>query len=443
MLAGRIFAVTGAGSPIEGALLYLLSISVWFSALFDFHFEHLIFPIFFLGVLASRRRGIVAHLTALTCGVFLCMVKEPYALMASGFGFYLILNRRWYFTGLLLIAVSVVYFLTVTQVIIPYYSGGQLSGALWSRAYGYLGNSVSDMILTIFSDPMRPIEAAMSSRKVLYVLALGGAFGFVFVRAPTAIVPALPILALSLLSLNPNHSYLGNQYSVGVMAPLFAASANALGMASTEFRLLMKRVALCCSLIILVLFGPAPISRLFVQDATYSFGASAYLPTQRDGWVQRTIEQIVPADPRVVVSTQNSLVTRRLAVRFDLVAFPEGILSPFNSLESSKSGVFESVLAALSDSKGEAGVVKRTADWVVIDRKRATYLKDQDCGWRYGVCADVDVQWRFNDLVANLDASFEKIFSMDGLEIYKRRVTTSGHTLPKSGLCPQPCIASP
>ena len=421
LLAGRLFAAFDAGRPVEGAVIYLLSIPVWFSALFDFHYEHLIFPILFAGMLATRGDGWSARLTALGAGLLLCLVKEPYPLMAIGFGLYLILARRWFVEGAVLIILAAGYFLTVTGTIIPYFSGGQLSGELWSSAFGYLGDSISAMLGTMIANPILPISAMLTPHKLLYVFGLGGAVGFVFLRAPAATLPALPILAISLISENPSHSYLGNQYAVGVAAPLFVATAIALGKTSPATRLWAKRLVFLTSFVFLMLFGPAPISRLFIQNATFTYGASAYLPSERDGWINDTIAKTVPADLDTVVATQNVVLTPRLATRFDLVAFPTGVFEPFTTLKDRTGSVLASFFVALADTGGSAALDQRFADWVVLDRKRPLYLNDKGCGWLYGACTDPTQQARFATEAARLPEAFEQVFSEDGLEIYRRR----------------------
>jgi len=58
------------------ALAYMLNFGVWYNALFDFHFDHLAIPILFIFFLSTERNQ---HYKAVLAGLFLLLVKEPYA----------------------------------------------------------------------------------------------------------------------------------------------------------------------------------------------------------------------------------------------------------------------------------------------------------------------------------------------------------------------------
>lgn len=421
-LAGRVFARTGAGAPIDGALLFCLSISVWFSALFEFHFEHLLFPLFFLAFLASLDESLRGRLVALLCGLLICLVKETYALMAAGFGVYLIAARRWYLTGALLALAGLGYFLAITGTVIAFHTRGLGSGEIWGSAFGHLGGGggVGAMLAYVLTHPVEMAATMLQPRKLMYLAALGGAFALLWLRRPLVLLAAAPVLGLSLISANPNHSYLGAQYSVGVVAPLFCATALSLAGLAPIWRGRLLNLAFAASAVVLALFGPAPISRLFLQDTTFAYGASAYRPTERDRWIAQTIERTIPPDPALAISVQNNVVTDRVTRRRALMAFPAGAFEPFRLAEPHR----ESLVSALWRPFWETGSAKvgaLQADWIVLDLRRPLDLADRGCDFRSGQCRDVDATARFRAELARLPALYDTVVDQDDLMILRRR----------------------
>lgn len=420
LLAGVLWRFYGAGRLIDGALLYLLSISVWFNALFDFHFEHLIFPAFLGAALAAEINGRWSAVLVVLCALILCMTKEVYPLMAVGLGLHLILGKRRYVLGVLVLVMSLGYFLAVTGLVIPHYAGGAAAPALWNKAFGYLGGNFREMLGTIFTQPLMVARELASPRKLLYVTAILGAFAFVGLRAPSLLLPAAPILAIALLSRNPNHFYLGNQYTAGVVAPMFAATALAVGRLPQLWRVTVGRIAMAASLVVLVLFSPSPLSRLFLQNATWSYGWSAFLPRERDDWVRTMVAATVPAASDVVVSVQNSVVTSALTNRHVLLPFPAGVFAPVEIVKPRQRSMPAALAEALT-APAPAERVTATADWAVLDLSQPLFLLDQGCEWRFGRCEDQAFVAEFEAALARLPADFDLVFNEDRLQIWRRR----------------------
>ena len=431
LVAGLVWRRAGAGEPLTGALIFLLSASVWWNAIFDFHFEHLVFPIMLGAMLLSWSDRSSRLWAAAGLALTLCLVKEAYTLTAAAFGLYLIVGRRSLLPGLVAFVLGLGAFFLLTGEVIADWTGGTNAGGLWTGAFGHLGDSVGEMIVTIVTEPLRVLQTIIDPRKILSLFVLGVPFLFLFLLSPLALIPAVPALALSLLSQNPSHYYIATQYSAGVMPVLFCASALTLGQRRLPFREFLTPGILLSSLAVLVAFGPTPISRLFLQDRSFSFGASAYLPSARDNRIRQLIADTIPADPTIVVATQNTLVTREIAARRMLLAFPHGVFEPVTPPIAVEENVVTAAAGALASPP--VATEPLLADYVVLDLEREWYVADEGCGWRDGRCERADVAQRFEETLERLRGTFRLLVEEDGLLIYERvRDASSAETRAES-----------
>lgn len=390
--------------PECGVLLYLLSFSTWFAALFEFHFEHLIFPIVFMFFLVLEREDVWStRALALLLGLMLCLVKEVYPLSAAMLGFYLILVKRWNGVGLILVVGALIYFLVAIQVLIPRFSDAAEPGALWSSGFGHLGKSLGEITSTVFSNPFAILTEILSTpRKLLYALVLFGSMAFLPLGQPLVLLPALPILAISLLSRNENHYYLGHQYTVLVTAVLLVAVAKTLVCLDARRQRRALAAALVTAILVQISFGPSPISRLFWSSRIFSYHWSAYLANDHDRKLKQAIEEHVPHDNKIVVSMQNAINTDRLSNRSIALSFPDGI--------------FEiPATAARTDSIP-------SADIVVLDRTRPLSFRDKICVYEpTKVCEDAGFLARYDEAIIRLRSSFNVLYDEAGILIARRR----------------------
>lgn len=395
-------------APAAGALLYLLSISAWFAAMFEFHFEHLIFPLifgFFLVIELSER--LWAQLLAVLLGLLLCMVKETYPLSAAMLGIYLIVAKRWFVAGTVLFLLSLTYFFVITLIAIPYFSGGAGTGQLWKSGFGHLGSSITEILSNVLTHPDALLWEILSTpRKLLYVGALFGALAFLPLRRPLTLLPALPIIGISLLSHNFHHYYLGHQYTVAVTATLLVAAAQALTAWSHTVQLRWITAMLTATVVSQVAFGPSPISRLFWSPNIFIYHWTAYCLDDHDLQLKKAIEELIPDDDGVAVSMQNAINTDRLTNRSLAFAFPDGVFTPV-------------VTAAGHESHSPPRTA--LADYVVLDRRRPLSFNDEICPFdRAFICKDAAFVARFEDMLKRVKANFTVLYDNDGAIIAKR-----------------------
>ncbi len=439
VLYGRLWQVLGDGTGVVGSALMAVSITVWSNDLFDYHFEHFLFVLYPLFFLRLEAKGRYCSVELIAIALAICCVKENYALTALGLGLYVAIARpQQRITGALIMVAAGAYFIAATMWIIPMFSEGRQSGDLWREAFSYLGNTPVEIAASVAQRPWVIVTETLSStRKIIFLLAIVGPFAVTLWRAPLLLIPALPNLAIVLLSQSANHSYLANQYTAAVALPVLVAMAYAMagrGFAADvapasaggagSARLVREpflALAFGGSVAVLLLFGLAPGSRLFLSPSAWSFNAAAYLPTARDAMVRKAIADHVPADRSIVVASQNVLHTGRLSLRTHSLPFPQSVFTPLSVLKSAALATHGSGAAPAAGAPprranaAEAAARGQVyADYVVLDLKRPWYIADRlaEPGTAQGD--------EFMTLVGQLGQEFTLAFESDRLQIWRR-----------------------
>ncbi|HWB29416.1 MAG TPA: DUF2079 domain-containing protein [Vicinamibacterales bacterium] len=230
---------------------YALFWGIQRTALSDFH--ELAFAPLLLGLaVLAALRGRWGRLWIYVC--LICLTKEDLVPFLGGLGLYLTwtgAKRR----GLLLIVTSIVAFLGIMTVVIPWLNGGQPSA--------YAGQ-YADLLARPWLIPVRLLTPMDKSETVLFWL-----LPFLFLPLFSSLsVLAVPIAIARLLSPNPNHWGHGGHYSAP-LAPLLAmAAGDALSkisgrIADSVVRARAGRViAILCVLSSALVPGHQPLLRL-------------------------------------------------------------------------------------------------------------------------------------------------------------------------------------
>lgn len=238
-------AVPEAEAAILAAayLLYPLTFNV---NLYDFHPEVVAIPGILAAVLAARqsRFGWFCFwvLLVLSCKVVL-------SLTVAAMGVWLLLGerKRWY--GLLALAAGVAWFLIATQFFIPRYSGIEAAGVF---RYGYLGNSLLEIVRNLFIKPYLLFGQVFSWNTLAYLLLLflPVAWGM---AAPSLIflIPALPTLAINILSESAAQRNLVQHYSVPLLPFLFLAAIATFAARKAWIKNRRLILAWCCACFLL------------------------------------------------------------------------------------------------------------------------------------------------------------------------------------------------
>jgi len=287
------------------------------------------------------------------------------------------------------------------------------------------------------------MEIFSNSGKMIYCLTLFGALAFIPLFSPLELLPAVPILGISLLSRLDNFYGIGHHYTAGLIAPMIVAFALGYPKAENAFSMLTRRFVidekarkifswgiLGWMVFVHILISPSPISRLFLTNKVWSYGFEAYIPDVRDKMIKDALKKYIPADPQVPVSSQNTLNWGHLAHRKYYFAFPGGVTEPVGTPDFAK-----------KISK------KIWAEYVIIDIKRPWFLVDKGCGWQTGEpvllsdedverlglkenpgplkwvsCASQEFREDFLDAIVQTKKVFDVVFEQDGFMILKRAV---------------------
>jgi uncharacterized membrane protein len=259
------------GYPLLWVLVYFLFVPLAYINLYDFHevafsVAPLGFALYFLE--RGRRLWFVLFL------VFTFFVKEEMALVGAGFGAYALLGKRDWKLGLAVLAGSLLAFVAVIQIAIPFFAGGQAYPYIGLR-YAPVGGSPGGILKTLVTDPLRIVRALLQPKKIYFFVAIFGPVVGLSAIAGWAALVLLPTLGYLLLSnYEPQYSFT-SQYSAPLI-PLIVGTA-ILGLArlpKSATRSVMGAVV-ASSLVFSWAFGDMPFSRkfdpsLFVTQTRYA-----------------------------------------------------------------------------------------------------------------------------------------------------------------------------
>ncbi|MFU2209400.1 DUF2079 domain-containing protein [Solidesulfovibrio sp. C21] len=427
------------------ALAYALYFPVWTNALFDFHLDHLLIPILFAFLVAAtsgRPR------LAFVLGLLPCLVKEPYALTTIFCGAYLAFVAGERKPGWWLMLFGALYFYVATAWIVPYCTADGGLGAA-SGGYAWLGGGPGAAFATCLLHPLTVLgEMFGVAGKWKYLGFLFGALLFFPLFRPKFLLPAVPALALALLSTQPNYYGWANHYTAGAAGALFFAFCEVLG----PVRILARQSGIGVRQFGLVLFtalavghvllAPSPVSRLFWATDNFAFSMEAYEPTARDAAILSEILKAVPRDPDMPVVAQNTLNWGALAERLDYNSFPLGVFTPHPVRDLSKASLGD-FWKFVRTGKTDLPVRSWQAQYVLLDLTRPWFVLDKGCEFQNGACRDKDVAREFSALVDRAKAELETVYDQGGFLILRRHQPKPAPAPAAPTAAPQPAGEAP
>ena len=205
--------------------IYLLYPVVFNINLFDFHPEVIALPALLAAILAARLNKIIwfcsAVLLVLSC-------KAVLSLTVAATGLWLLLCEKKQRCGAIGLFLGIAWFAIASQKIIPFFSGSEVAGV---GRYSYLGKSVLEIALNLLLKPQLVLGRFLSfdTLKYLFILTLPVIWGLlpfsrkIGLRYLTPLIPAIPTLAINILSDLPFQRSLAYQYSVPIIPFLLLA----------------------------------------------------------------------------------------------------------------------------------------------------------------------------------------------------------------------------
>jgi uncharacterized membrane protein len=188
--------------PIFGALMataYLLSPALLGLNIFDFHPVSLATPFLLYAILALTYKHYVWFLIA--C-VLACMCKEDIPLAVALLGILLIWKYKLPRLGTALFIGGLLWSFLAFKFIIPHFYPGVQANNYWYR-YEALGSSPGAAIANFVIHPWLLFTTFFTIDRFYYLVGLVRSVGFLPLLAPEWLLPALPSLAVNLLSTDP------------------------------------------------------------------------------------------------------------------------------------------------------------------------------------------------------------------------------------------------
>lgn len=284
------------------AAVYLLYPLVFNVNLFEFHPEVMAIPVLLGAVLAARTSRIGWFCLSI---IFVLGCKAVLSLTVAAMGIWLLVFDKRRLSGAIALCFGVAWFLIATQVIIPFFSGGEAAAV---GRYSYLGNSVLEVASNLVFKPGLILGRVISLDTLEYLglLALPVLWGL-SPQHLTPLVGAIPTLVLNILSDKQVQRDLIHQYSLPVVPFLLLAVISTLAAGGGWLR--SRRAIILWSLL------------AFLALAKYGYFGSRYL-NSLDTWqatreAKARIQNFLP--PQDSVLTTNRIaphLTHRRLIKF-------------------------------------------------------------------------------------------------------------------------------
>jgi uncharacterized membrane protein len=343
------------------ALAYLLYPAAQWVALAEFHPVALACPfLLFAFWYLDEDRLVPFAVFAVLAGT----TKEEVPLAVAGLGLWYALARRRRGVGAAIALAGVAASALAVGVVIPHFNQGEPSD-FYGR-YDEVGGSALGILGTAVTDPLKLIGVAFDTRGLGYLARLLAPLAFLPLGAPLALLPALPDLALNLLSSTRTQTSIHYHYTAPLIPAFFAASV----FASRRLRFAVGRPLVALAVVSNVALVLIPVRDL--QGETFSV-------SRHDRVAARALDMI-PGD--AVVSASNSLGAQ-LSARRRFLSFP----------------------------------VLNDAEWVAADASSPGYLDRIAPGPYARALARLrgDPRWRL-------------VFDQDGVLVFKRESPAAGGT---------------
>ena len=271
------------------ALCYLL-----YPAIFNINFytefrpETIAVPALLWAIWAARRKYAWGLAIAITI-VLGC--KETMSLTIVALGLWLAVFERRKIYGLGCIAAGLAWFGFAALYLIPTFRGGHQMAGTWH--YESLGTSLTEIALKVLTNPQIFLSRAVAGDRLFYylLLILPIVLGLHW-RKIGAIVPALPMLGLNILSDFPRQRDLIHQYSLPIIPFLFIWLIASLVYLNKrrQRRWLTKRILVIWSVV------------AWLALAKYGYFWTRYAPLYSNVTAVRGAVNLVEPDARVLTS---------------------------------------------------------------------------------------------------------------------------------------------
>ena len=181
------------------ATAYLFSPALLGLNIFDFHPVSLATPLLLYAILALTYKH---HVWFLIACILACMCKEDIPLTVALLGILLIWKYKLPRLGTALFIGGLLWSFLAFKFIIPHFYSGVQANNYWYR-YETLGSSPGAAVANIVIHPWLLLTTFFTIDRFYYLFGLVRSVGFLPLLAPIWLLPALPSLAVNILSTDP------------------------------------------------------------------------------------------------------------------------------------------------------------------------------------------------------------------------------------------------
>jgi uncharacterized membrane protein len=239
--------------------------------------------------------------------------KEEIALVVAGFGVWYAVTRHRWLVGGVVAGLGVAWSAIAIGVVIPHFHSTGESD-FYGR-YSEVGGSAAGIVKTAFTDPVRILDAAFSTRDLRYLLELVVPLAALSLLAPLVLVAALPELAINLLSATPTQTSIRFHYTAGLIPPLVIAAVFG-AKRLNRWTFPVAATVVIAALLGNYRLGPIPGWRHIPGGET--FQATAARVTEHDRIAARALSLI----PKSAVVSATNTLGAHLSARKRVLSFP-------------------------------------------------------------------------------------------------------------------------
>ena len=213
------------------SLAYLLYLPLHYVTLAEFHTSALMVPFLLWAWLAAERGRWRNYYLATGLALF-CRVDAALVLLGMGLGLFLggvrsgADREAWRRHGAATMLVGMGWLILGFGLVSPWAKGVYGSGTneLLPERYGGFGQDVPGIAWGLLTQPLTAIRALFDREKLQTLVDLAAGLGAMPLLAPLALLPALPVLVLNLLSASPYQNSILAHYFAPVIPFLFIAT---------------------------------------------------------------------------------------------------------------------------------------------------------------------------------------------------------------------------
>lgn len=320
---------------------------------YDFHpiaFATAIIPWLVFAIL----RGRVVPTAILAC--LLISLKESGSLTLAGIGLWCLVHDAsrhpdWFskqrVTGAILGGVGLLSFLLIMTVAFPYFRDG-VQSLYFSKYYGYLGSSLSDVAKNVILSPWIVAESLFVPHKMKYLLLVFAPFVAGVLFRPSFILPIVPALLINMLA---DHPYLASgrfHYEAEIYPWLFCAGVilsrdpvfqrrweNVRRFARDRCRLRLATFRIAWLAVLVCFFSGKSLSwYASVYDSSHlHMTMRSYLMKERAQWDRAKVAVFEPLVAHATNVSHLYILERWRDADWVVIGYPEGKGSWANTLE--------------------------------------------------------------------------------------------------------------